>query len=423
MNHKYASLKLVSDNRIENRELLKEEILAKFQKTRSFDVDLVERFVGELNVSETASSFDSIATMKMRALVSESKFVQAYNVLTQTLRRDPCNLPLRLEYKYLMTVLTEKMAEISIENIGDPLIETIAELLHNEGELDIRSRFIWIKHNLAINNTKAALDKIISVLTLFPSMNGLEGIAKQLIDLQYDIRLEEFLTRSKPQIDVHFYAFQRSPAEILFLEKKYLRINSLIENYDQLEKANEELSAILGSSLQVGYVDVGLKDFYFQKAIVDSMQGRKMGAIAMLLQLVKMDPANIFYQSYLNQNLNDFQLEVLDKIEKNSFEGDFLKLFDFLRNVTLPSFRLVKYAALCYLRIGDEKIAKHLMNTLLAMNTKDQDYLIASLEVAIAAKDKKWQKEIFNIMEKVYADRPYHLRIAKILFPQNDPVN
>lgn len=397
-------------------------LMSAMVRDKALKYSSIEELEASLSPSELARTFDVIAMLKQKSLLSDGRYYQAAQELRHGLEKDPHNVFLQLEFQGCLQLCHQYLQNLLLDDTMDPSIEPIYVLLKNESFLGIETTTLYVKYLLACKRPKEALENIRPLVRTFPAQRGLRPIVEAMVQHIQHPELQDYLRSSSTDPEIEYVETKRSATEAHKLTQKFRKIQAMLEPSGDLALAKRTLHEIIGDWPKTDKMDPGLKDFYYLKARIESRQGRPLEAVHCLQLFTKMDPANIYAKNLLDNCLQDSFAMILEYVGKGEFLDNLCEFYECYSKYASVPYPLITETAKQYIRSGKIATARQLMSNLLAVNPFDSDYLIANLDVALLSEISEWSDAVLNKIQEVYKTRPWDLKLGAFLEDRTPPL-
>lgn len=375
-----------------------------FERDRPLKLAHIDTLQLALTTDEMASSADTIAIMKMRSLLAEGDPFQAYKTFIAALKADPLNLSLQIEYFAVLNALADKFKSLLTDSPNSPLIDAYYDILYREAYLNNHLQTLYMSYLINQERYAESLQLALPLIELFPAMLGLRDAVERIAITIPDPRLTNFLRTPLPRVGRQTISSKRTPAEVLHLKTTFHTLIERIHLPEIEHYASKMFDETLGELNESSPIDTSLKDIYYLKALYEGNRGKHWAAIELLQSLVEIDQCNLFYRRSL-------QVEVQRFCTQKELNVDPRIAYAALREFAVVPFVMIKTVALAHVKNGEVAKAKGVMRALVELNSFDNDYLLATLEVATESKDQKWIDEISLHITDILKNRPWDLAL------------
>jgi len=346
--------------------------------------------------------------MKMRSLLAEGDSFQAYKTFIAALKADPLNLSLQLEYFAVLNALADRFKSLLADMPNSPLIDAYYDILYREAYLNNHLQTLYMSYLINQERYAEALQLALPLIELFPAMLGLRDAVERIATAMPDARLTNFLRTSPRRIGRQTISSKRTPSEVLRLKTTFQTLIEKVHSPEPDSIVPKMLNEILGQFDESSPIDTSLKDIYYLKALYEGNRGKHWAAIELLQSLIEIDQCNLFYRRAL-------QIEVQRFCTQKEMNADPCMAYAALREFAVVPFVMIKTVALAHVKNGETAKANGLMRALVELNSFDNDYLLATLEVAVESKDQKWIEEISSHIMGILKGRPWDLTLRAAL--------
>jgi tetratricopeptide (TPR) repeat protein len=387
-------------------------------RERPLKLSSIEQIESALTPDELTRSFDTIAQLKVKSLLADGQFYQAYQELRYALEQDPLNVYLQLVHGTCIYQCSQNLLNLLHDSPTDSGIEPMYNIVKNESAINAETSALYAKHLVSSRRYREAMELVAPLIAIFPAQRGLRGTVEILAQHIPHPILINFLQTAPPKLAIEIVAKNRTASETLKLTRSYHKIQNHLETEGQLGLAEKALTEILGDWPNKIEMDPALKDFYFLKSVLNLKKQRPLDAVHCLQLLLEMDPANIYVRNYRSTCVSEaFQMtEAL--VKKGEFLESICDFYACFSQYGVPSYTFIAEVAKEHIRKGRMQIGKELVQHMIAINPIDCDYLIAALEVALETNQSDWAQEIFAKIALVHKARPWDLKLGALLEEQ-----
>lgn len=397
------------------------ELCFSLKRNKPFKLNSIEELESSLSPSEILRSFDSISLMKLKSFVAEGNYSQAYIEIRSSLEKDPHNICLQLELKDVLFHIHQHTENLLHENPSEPSVEKYFDILKFESFTGPEISILFLKHLILNRKFVEAFEMAKPLISLYPSHKSLRHNVELLVQHFQHPKLLVYLKGLSECEEVIEYSKKlRTNGEIYELSNAFRKIRNQLDNSETIHKAESLLNEIIGNWPQSKGMDLNLKDFYFLKAVLESKKGNHLEAVFCLQLLTEMDPANIYFQNYLDACTQEAIQTTTELAKKGEFLETLCEFYNYYRKYGMTHYPLIQEVAKQHIKEGRFEIALNLMNELLSLNPVDNDYLIANWEVALFANNKEWSDRIYLCMRETFKMRPWDVKLGSFISEQNN---
>ncbi|NJM10115.1 MAG: hypothetical protein HC883_04325 [Bdellovibrionaceae bacterium] len=112
-----------------SREKVLGQLMAGFKREEALSLEQLNELEEQLSPEEAKVCADSLAILRTRSLFVAGKFVQAYHILVDGLRRVPHSLSLQNERTTFLGAAQEALSDLMHQDPMNPVIEMFYEIL------------------------------------------------------------------------------------------------------------------------------------------------------------------------------------------------------------------------------------------------------------------------------------------------------
>ncbi|MBK7962524.1 MAG: hypothetical protein IPK04_15835 [Bdellovibrionales bacterium] len=341
-------------------------------RDRALKYSTIEELEGSLSPDELALSFDVIAMLKQKSLLSEGRHLQAALELRQGLEKEPHNVFLQLEFEGCLQLCHQYLQSLLLEDTRDPSIEPMYLLLKSESSIGTETESLYVKYLLACKRPKEALECIRPLVRTFPAQRGLRPIVETMVQHIQHPELQDYLRTPTPEPEIECIRMPHSATETRELTQQFKRALRALESQADISAAQKIVKDTIGDWPKNPIMDPVLKDFYYLKARIESQLERPLEAVYCLQLYVKMDAANIYARNFLDKCLQDAFGMILNYVRKGEFLDNLCEFYECYSRYAPVPYTLITEVAKQYIRSGQRERGRHLMNNLLCESRRQR---------------------------------------------------
>jgi tetratricopeptide (TPR) repeat protein len=393
------------------KEKLIGQLMAGFKREEALNISQLNALEEQLSPDEAKVSVDTLAILRTRAFFGVGKFVQAYNVLVDGLRRAPQSISLQLERASFLGSAQEVLADQMHQDPMNPMVELLYEILRKESGVHAGHQVEFLKFLVGQQRYAEAARLAVPLVALYPAMLNLREQVEQIAIKAPHPVLNSYLINAPSKLGRSFETREISAREILVLKEKLLLIRQSMRNETPIHAIEKQLREVIGDLDDVKPLNTNLKEFYYIQAIIEERKENYFGALMLFRTLVEMDPCSLEYRRSMEVEINHVSTNLVTQAKKETLKVDLVGAYPVLREIGHVNYTLLTEVCLAEVKKDSKEQAKEKMRHLVALNPFDSDYIEAAQKVAEALKDELWEAELSRLLQRIRDELPWAIEL------------
>lgn len=403
------------------REKILGQLMAGFKREEALGLNQLAELEAQLIPEESKVSGDTLVVLKTRSLFGSGKFVQAYNVLLDGLRRMPTSISLQYERSSILPAAQNALSDLMHQDPLNPMNELLYDILRRESAAHIWHQVEYLKFLVGHQRFAEAAKLAIPLVALSPGLLGLRDQVEIIAQKTQHQQLINYLMESPVRIGRPIEAITLSAKDAYVMKEKLVVLRNALRGDAPIHVIEKHLAEVIGKIGPETTLNSNLKEFYYIWAIVEERKENYFDSLQMFRSLVEMDPCNLNYRQSMDTELGHVCNHFAEQSEKGNLKVDLIKAYEVLREIGHVSYPLLAQVAIAEVKAGQVEKAKQKMYHLVALNPLDSDYVGAAQKVAEAANDSVWLGDLHRMMNRISEERPWDLELQMKL-DQNEKV-
>jgi tetratricopeptide (TPR) repeat protein len=393
------------------REKLISQLMAGFKREETLNINQLNELEEQLSSEEAKVSVDTLAILRTRTLFATGKFVQAYNVLADGLRRAPQSLSLQLERAGFLGLAQNVLADQMHQDPMNPMIELLYEILRRESAILASHQVEYLKFLVGHQRYAEAARLAVPLVALCPSLLNLREQVELIAAKAPRPLLNLYLLTQPARIRRQCETKELSAKEIILLKEKLSSLRQAMNGEVPVHIIDKQLREVIGVLSEDKPLITNYKDFYYLQAIIEERKENYFEALMLFRALVEMDPCSLEYRRSMEIEANHVNMHFIEQDKKGTLKVDLVSAYPLLREMGHVSYTLLTEVCLAEVKKDLKAQAKEKMMYLVALNPMDSDYVEAAQKVAEAMKDELWEAELLRLLQRIREELPWAIEL------------